>query len=159
MSKLIETAKEYLGYNLSVIPTSEDKRPAITNWKTFTEIPLSQEELEDIMNKKTIRPEVETKHTNNGKTYIDKGVKLYKDVTGLGILTGSISGGLEVIDVDTKYCIKGDLWEEFRDLIENTIPDTYKSLVIARTISGGYHIYYKCETIGGNTKLANRPTT
>ena len=72
------------------------------------------------------------------------------NVKGLGIICGAISGNLEVIDVDTKYDNTGSLWDELRGLIEDNLPELYKSLVIAQTKSGGYHIYYRCSFIAGN---------
>jgi hypothetical protein len=73
---------------------------------------------------------------------------------GLAVVCGAVSGGLEVIDVDLKYDTTGTLWERFKQTIEK-IPGLY----IVRTRSGGYHIYYRCEVIEGNQKLANRPAT
>jgi replicative DNA helicase len=81
-------------------------------------------------------------------------------VKGVGIITGAVSGNLEVIDVDCKYDLTGSLWTELKSLIYEHLPaNTAKSLVIARTKSGGYHIYYRSPKIEGNLKLANRPTT
>lgn len=75
--------------------------------------------------------------------------------TGLAIICGAVSGNLEVIDVDTKYDLTGKLWEDYCELIKDILPKLY----VVKTKSGGYHIYYKCEVIAGNTKLANRPAT
>lgn len=78
---------------------------------------------------------------------------------GLGIICGAVSDNLEVIDVDIKYDITGSLWDDLRGLIEDNLPEVYRSLVIAQTKSGGYHIYYRCSEIAGSLKLANRYTT
>ena len=32
-------------------------------------------------------------------------------------------------------------------------------MYVVQTKSGGYHVYYRCEQIEGNMKLANRPAT
>jgi replicative DNA helicase len=129
MSKEIkDKAKEYLKAQLSVIPTKEDKLPALPAWKPYQSQRLKEDEV--------------------GALFSGANVK------GLAIICGAVSGGLEVIDVDTKHDTTGSLWEDYRSLIEDNLPDLYKRLVIAQTKSGGYHIYYKCSSIAGNLKLS-----
>lgn len=128
MNNLIQKAIEYTGAGVSVIPTKADKRPALTEWTSYQSNIMPEEEIE----------------------------RLFTGAVGLGIVCGRVSGGLEVIDVDTKHDTTGTLWEEFSRLLEDNLPETYKELVIAQTKSGGYHIYYRCETIEGNKKLANK---
>ena len=132
MSNITDNAKEYLRYKLSVIPTKEDKTPTRA-WATYQKERLKEEEVDNIFSGANVK--------------------------GLAIICGAISGGLEVIDVDTKYDITGSLWAELRTLIQDNLPELYSSLVIAQTKSGGYHIYYRHSQTGGNIKLANRPTT
>jgi hypothetical protein len=130
MSKEIkDKAREYLKAQLSVIPTKEDKLPAIS-WKPYQSQRIKEEEVEALFNGPNVK--------------------------GLAIICGAISGGLEVIDVDTKYDTTGSLWEDFRRLIEDSLPELYKRLVIAKTMSGGYHIYYRCSSIAGNLKLSTK---
>ena len=131
MSNIIDKAKEYLQANLSVIPTTEDKNPALPTWKPYQSQRIKEDEVETLFN----------------------------SAKGVGIICGAISGGLEVIDVDTKYDITGSLWEDLKTLLEDNLPDLYSSLVIAQTKKGGYHIYYKCNSRAGNLKLSNRLTT
>lgn len=131
MSKEIkDKAKEYLKAQLSVIPTKEDKLPALPTWKPYQSQRLKEDEVE--------------------------GLFTGANVKGLAIICGAISGGLEVIDVDTKHDITGSLWEELRALIEDNLPELYSRLVIAQTKSGGYHIYYRCSSIAGNLKLSTK---
>jgi len=132
MSNITDNAKEYLSYKLSVIPTKEDKTPTRA-WAIYQKERLKEDEVDNVFSGANVK--------------------------GLAIICGAISGGLEVIDVDTKYDITGSLWEELRTLIQDNLPELYSSLVIAQTKSGGYHIYYRCSQIKGNIKLANRPTT
>lgn len=127
---LIDKAKEYLKAQLSVIPTKENKVPALKEWKPYQSQRIKEEEVE--------------------------GLFTGANVKGLGIVCGAISRGLEVIDVDTKHDTTGTLWEELRGLIEDNLPETYTRLVIAQTKSGGYHIYYRCSSIAGNLKLATK---
>lgn len=131
MSKEIkDKAKEYLKAQLSVIPTKEDKLPALPSWKPYQSQRIKADEVE--------------------------GLFTGANVKGLAIISGAISGGLEVIDVDTKHDTTGSLWDELRGLIEDNLPELYSRLVIAQTKSGGYHIYYRCKEIKGNLKLATK---
>jgi len=75
---------------------------------------------------------------------------------GIAIICGKVSGSLEVIDVDTKYDISGNLYERLCELIPK---DLFSRLSVVCTRSGGYHFYYRCSTIQGNSKLARRPAT
>jgi len=131
MSKEIkDKAKEYLKAQLSVIPTKEDKRPALPTWTPYQSQRIKEDEVE--------------------------GLFTGANVKGLAIICGAISGGLEVIDVDTKHDTTGSLWDELRALIEDNLPELYSRLVIAQTKSGGYHIYYRCSSIAGNLKLSTK---
>ena len=131
MSKEIkDKAKEYLKAQLSVIPTKEDKLPALPTWKPYQSQRIKEDEVEALFSGANVK--------------------------GLAIICGAISGGLEVIDVDTKHDTTGSLWEELRALIEDNLPELYSRLVIAQTKSGGYHIYYRCSSIAGNLKLSTK---
>ena len=131
MSKDIkDKAQEYLKAQLSVIPTKEDKRPALPAWTPYQSQRIKEDEVEDLFTGANVK--------------------------GLAIICGAISGGLEVIDVDTKHDTTGSLWDELRALIEDNLPELYSRLVIAQTKSGGYHIYYRCSSIAGNLKLSTK---
>lgn len=139
MSKLTEKAKEYTAKGLSVLPTDKDKKP-VTAWKKYQTELITQEEIENYFSRSS--------------------------VAGIAIITGAISGNLEVIDVDSKYDLSrsseneiGDLWRDLSSTLEQSLPNVFKSLVIAKTRGGGYHIYYRCSSIAGNLKLSNRYTT
>lgn len=77
----------------------------------------------------------------------------------VGLVCGLLSGGLEVIDVDTKYDLTGKLFENYKRLIHEAEPNLLKKLLVQKTKSGGYHVIYRCQKIEGNLKLANRHTT
>jgi replicative DNA helicase len=157
MSIIKNTALEYLRLGLSIVPAKEDKRPALDSWESLQKNPLTEEELADIFSFKSIRPEIEREIPRKDKTsFTVKGIKLYpkEEPKKIGIICGAVSGGLEVIDVDTKHDTTGTLWNDLWKLIEDNLPDLCNDLVIAQTISGGYHIYYRCSTIAGNLKLA-----
>jgi hypothetical protein len=77
----------------------------------------------------------------------------------VGLVCGEPSGGIEVIDVDEKYSLDGKLFENYKKAIHQTDPMLLKKLVVQKTKNGGFHFIYRCAVIGGNSKLANRPTT
>ena len=129
-NQIKDKAKEYLKAQLSVIPTKEDKLPALPTWKPYQSERIKEDEIEALFS----------------------GV----NVKGLAIICGVISGGLEVIDVDTKHDTTGTLWDELSSLIKDNLPELYSRLVIAQTRSGGYHIYYRCISIAGNLKLSTK---
>src|SRR5690554_5808437 len=98
MSKDIkDKAQEYLKAQLSVIPTKEDKRPALPAWTPYQSQRIKEDEVEALFSGANVK--------------------------GLAIICGAISGGLEVIDVDTKHDTTGSLWEELRALIEDNLPE------------------------------------
>jgi hypothetical protein len=150
MSNHSNTVKHYLSLGLSVVLTQADKTPALTGWKDLQKTPLTPEEVGQIFSFQKVRPHVEN---SSGEKV---GIKLFVDPVGIAILGGAVSGGLEILDVDTKHDTTGSLWEELNTLLQDTLPELYPSLVIAQTKSGGYHIYYRCSEIEGNKKLATK---
>ena len=78
---------------------------------------------------------------------------------GVGLVCGSPSGNVEVIDIDQKYSLDGKLFEDYKTAIHHHDPSLLKKLVVQKTKNGGYHLIYRCTKIEGNIKLANRPTT
>jgi hypothetical protein len=83
----------------------------------------------------------------------------FTSCVGIGIVCGEVSGGVECIDIDTKYDLTGKLFDNYKNLINEIDKNLLKKLVVQSTPSGGYHFVYKCETIEGNKKLANRHAT
>lgn len=77
----------------------------------------------------------------------------------VGLVCGKPSGNVEVIDIDEKYSLDGKLFENYKRLIHEIDSNLLAKLVVQKTKNGGYHFIYRCSVIGGNTKLANRPTT
>lgn len=116
---------DYLSLGINAIAVNENKR-AIFPWKEYQNRQISRNEFNAQMNDPKAR--------------------------GVAVICGSVSGGLEVIDIDTKYATY-DLWEKIKKAIPQKL---FKKLFIVTTKSGGKHLYYKCEVIEGNQKLANR---
>ena len=73
----------------------------------------------------------------------------------IAIIGGAVSAGLEIIDVDLKYDVTGTLWLNLQEALKDLLPLLY----VVRTKSGGYHLYYRCEEVQGNQKLAMRNAT
>ncbi len=82
-----------------------------------------------------------------------------KNCEAVGLVCGKLSGNLEVIDVDEKYSLDGKLFERYKKVIHEYDPNLLSKMVVQKTISGGYHLIYRCQKIEGNLKLANRFTT
>jgi replicative DNA helicase len=73
----------------------------------------------------------------------------------IAIVCGQVSGDLEVIDVDQKHDSTETLVDTYLGMINDHLPELYSRLRITRTPSGGCHIYYRCDIIEGNEKIAN----
>ena len=50
MSNITDKAKEYLKAQLSVIPTKEDKRPALPTWLPYQSQRLKEDEVDTLFN-------------------------------------------------------------------------------------------------------------
>ena len=120
-------AKHYYNAGLCVLPAIKDeKRPAIGSWKEYQ------------------------KHL---PTEAELNAWFANDHDALCIITGAVSGNLELIDFD--HCAA--LYKPWADFVEDNIPGLLDKLVIETTQSGGRHVIYRCETeISGNMKLAQR---
>jgi len=119
---------DYLKLGINTIAVNENKQ-AIFPWKVYQEQMVTEEEL--------------------SRQMADNRAK------GVAIICGSLSGNVEVIDIDTKYETY-DLWEAIKKAIPQEL---YIKLHIVKTRSNGKHLIYKCEAIEGNQKLAQRLPT
>lgn len=114
------TAQEYISLGLSCLPCNKQKAPAVKEWKQWQTRLPNTEELELF---------------NTGQ---------------IGVICGDVSGGLEVIDIDSKYHAKGIGFNA--DVLNGLDFDP----CIVQTRSGGIHIYYRTNTPMGNTKIAGK---
>ena len=71
----------------------------------------------------------------------------------VGIITGKVSGNLEILDVDVKNDPTGTIYHEFRKLIPDEL---FSRLIVQTTPKKGFHLIYCCPDIiiEGNQKLA-----
>jgi len=124
---LLKSAKDYVSIGLSVISTDNTKR-SIGSWKQYQYNAPTEQQLATMF--------------------------AHPKVQGLAIICGAVSGNLEVIDVDCKYGVD---FSKYCDKILDADPVLFGKLFIVKTKSDGYHIYFRCEFIEGNQKLAERP--
>lgn len=126
-------AIEFTQNGISVVPATEGKRP-LGDWKHYQSERATLEQV---------------------AAWFGEGH------TGLGIITGAISGNLEMVEAEGR-AVAADLVSEAEEIAKNSglqelwnrICDGYFEI----TPSGGYHWLYKCtEPITGNQKLAQRP--
>ncbi len=132
-TSLLATAEQYHSYGCQVIPGQLRNGTKMPKLKSWTGLQSEQASIEF----------VRTWFKNHRGGYI-------------GFICGSCSGNLEVIDIDTKHDDTGTLATDYFKAIKTALPETFKQLVIERSPSGGFHIFYRCTKIEGNQKLANR---
>ena len=76
----------------------------------------------------------------------------------IGLICGEISGNLLAIDIDCKYDLTGTLFNDLKELIENSKEGLFDKFQINTTKNDGYHLIFSCESKPiGNKKLASRP--
>lgn len=132
--EIMTEAKDLIAKGYSVLPIQmPDKRP-IGNWKIYQSQIISPQDFFQKLNK------------HNG------------DV-GIALVTGAVSGNLEVIDVDEKHYhgISQKLLKELKEVY----PDIYSRLRIEKTINYGVHIPYRISDgkAGRNRDVAKRYST
>lgn len=119
--ELLKAAWEYQSLGFSVLPIgsrNEHKAPiAGITWRHY------QEEL------KRPSPEKVDEWFRNSQTL------------GIGIMTGKVSGGLEVLDIDTKNDPTGTILPDIWSFLEEYAGGA--GLLIVETRSRGLHIYYR----------------
>lgn len=115
---MIKAAQDYISEGFAAVPLYTDKSPMVEQGANY----LYQIYKDDEIDRMFLRAEK------------------------IGISCGPVSGGFYAIDFD---CHKGEnIQSIFTAFVNNefvkTIIDTY-DLPIFKTMSGGYHIYFKCE--------------
>ena len=136
MSNLLPIALRFLAEGISVVPTANDgsKRPALA-WERFQkELPTA-----------------------------DELIVWFKDgVNGIGVVTGEVSGNLEMLELEGR-AVSQKMHLEIAEIANNSgLGDLWQRLnsgYVELTPSGGLHWLYRVadSTLPGNTKLARKP--
>lgn len=93
------------------------------------------------------------------KKWIGIGIDLseFENCHGIGIKCGKVSGGLECMDFDNHFGNAKQILSEYLNIDEvKEIYQKYK-LPIESTVSGGFHLLFRCDYNQGNLKLAKKP--
>ena len=124
MGTINENTQVITDMGLSIIPVSSNKTP-IGKWSHYQHQ----------------RPSVEYWYNH----YVNQGT--------IGIITGEVSGRLEIVDIDEKNDPNGTITKEYFHSIPREL---INKLVVQTTPNKGYHLIYRCPEIEieGNQKLA-----
>ncbi|MCA9055449.1 MAG: AAA family ATPase, partial [Planctomycetaceae bacterium] len=119
-------AQRYVRSGLSVLAADPpEKRPTLPSWKPFQHRLPTDSEI----------------------------TQWFGAADGLCIVTGAVSGNLEVLDFDAA----GELFSPWYAAVASQAPDLVDRLVIERSPSDGLHVAYRCEhPVCGSLKLAQR---
>ena len=135
MNDLLTIALRFLNEGISVVPVADDgsKRPALSWQKYQAQLPTADEVLGWFNN----------------------------DVQGIGVITGAVSGNLEMLELEGR-AVAQKMHLEIAEIASiSGLSDLWNRLnsgYVEMTPSGGLHWLYRVnETIGGNTKLARKP--
>jgi hypothetical protein len=131
-TRLQVASSTYATSGLSVIPIGslKNKSPRLETWAPYTVAAAGE-------------AEAVAWFTPNG----------HPAAPGLGIVCGAVSGGLTVIDFDTMA--DGDTaFDTWAALVEQLAPGLVDRLPSVITPSGGRHVYFRCDVVEGNAKLA-----
>ncbi len=124
---IAQAATSYLSAGLCVLPAIlEEKRPSVGSWKAYQQCLPSEAQV----------------------------AQWFSSATACCLLTGSVSGNLEMIDFDAG----GALFDQWAALVEAQSPGLLARMVIERSRRGGKHVVYRSRSaVCGNLKLAQRP--
>lgn len=119
----VSITENHKNFDLSVIKVSKEKIP-YERWSEFREV---------------VNPVL-----NWHKHFLGSGY--------VGIVTGKVSGNLEVLDFDLKNDPNKTIYKEFVSLLPSEL---IGRLIKQTTVNGGFHLIYRCpDKIEGNLKLA-----
>ncbi|MFJ2029447.1 phage/plasmid primase, P4 family [Streptosporangium sp. NPDC087985] len=137
MNNIQQAAWDLYNAGLCVLPAAADgtKRPA-TPWKQFQTGQPTREQVDQWFDKNPAP-------------------------SGLGVVTGAVSGNLEMLELEGRAVHEGMITEMTALADASGLGDLWRKVTggyLEFTPSGGIHILYKVEgPVAGNTKLARRP--
>ena len=136
---VLEAALEFNKWGCSVVPASMDgsKRPAV-DWKEF-------------------------QSSRAGEVQIRAWFQPHTGATGVGVITGKVSGNLEMLEMEGRAVVDGLLDEAKELAINSGLGDIWNVMINGyseMTPSGGIHWLYRIvdEDVPPNTKIAKRPS-
>lgn len=132
----LTTALRFLAQGICAVPTANDgsKRPAIAWQKYQDELPTSEQTL----------------------------IWFKDDVQGIGVITGKVSGNLEMLELEGR-AVAAKMHLEIAEIANNSgLGELWQELnqgYVEITPSGGLHWLYRVSDgeLPGNTKLARKP--
>ena len=129
MNPLLSSALAYTRAGLSVIPCDRRrKQPRLQRWKPYQDRPPTPFE-------------------------VWRWFGPWTQADALAVITGGVSGDLEVIDFDAPA-----LFAQWATALTQYDTTLLARLPVVQTQRGGYHVYYRCDAaISGNQKLAVDP--
>ena len=137
MSSLLPIALRFATQGIVAVPTASDgsKRPMLPTWKEFQDRQPTQDELLGWFNNETIQ--------------------------GLGVITGRISGNLEMLELEGR-AVADKMHLQIAEIATSSgLADVWEKInagYVEMTPSGGLHWLYRLESpVAGNLKLARRP--
>lgn len=139
---LLDAALDYATHGCSVVPVRPDGSKAVAvPWKPYQTTPPHADQLR-------------TWFTPNGTG---------QAYDGLGIITGTVSGNLELLELEGRAVDEGLLAQLPALLADHGYGDLWARICggfLERSPSGGMHWLYRVDgQVAGNTKLARRPST
>ena len=136
MNEILQAALDFYDAGVSVIPAKEDGSKApITSWKQYQVTMADREQIASWFS---------------------------GSATGIGVITGAVSGNLEMLEMEGR-AVNSGLLDEARELAHNSglgeLWEIISNGYVEFTPSGGLHWLYRIadEPVPGNTKLARRP--
>jgi hypothetical protein len=136
MNEVLKAALAFAEAGVSVVPASMDgSKATIGSWKKYQLASADHEQLVNWFN---------------------------GEATGIGIVTGKVSGNLEMVELEGRAVAEGCL-DEIREIAINSGLQELWTIIstgyVERTPSGGIHFLWRIadEPVPGNTKLARRP--
>lgn len=142
--EVYRAALAYLKAGLSFIPiaTNRKKEPA------FKKLPQIWNEYQQRTKPSWVMYQNRQPTTDEIRHWFRPASK-YLPEYGIAIVGGQVSGGLEILDLDTY-----DLVEPFQEEVNRRSSGLFDRLVAVRTPRPGLHLYYRCERVAGSQKLA-----
>src|SRR5262245_17576012 len=140
----LSQAREYLASGLSLVPIGAGEKRPVGHWSAYQDHKPAKGDKYP-----TWEIYQERKPTD------EEMAKWVSNYPGLGIVGGNVSGkygaALEILDLECIAPLK-----EFRELVDEAAPGLLNRLPRDKSPTGGRHVFYRCEAIEGNQKLAQR---